>query len=68
MSFFQYLARRQPLPQSPYHTLQERLRGMTLSFFTQSSERGDLGIKPGVFDDMRSSPIEWSLTGSNYVP
>ena len=40
---------------SPFISLRERLGGRTVSFFTQSIERGDLGIRPEAFDDMLSS-------------
>lgn len=43
-----------PLP-SPYVDLHERLKGMTVSFFTQSSTRDNLGINPEVFDEIRST-------------
>lgn len=42
-------------PQAPYQFLQEKLQGMTVSFFTQSFERGELGIRSEVFDNIRSS-------------
>lgn len=40
---------------SRYHYLRERLSGKTVSFFTQSFKRGDLGIKPEAFEDMLQS-------------
>ncbi|OQE26270.1 hypothetical protein PENSTE_c005G06382 [Penicillium steckii] len=44
-----------PAAKCPFLGLQNRLRGKTVSFFTKSFERGDLGIKQNVFDDIRSS-------------
>lgn len=44
----------QSLP-SPYIGLRERLKGMTVSFFTQSFARDNLGIRPEVFDEIRST-------------
>ncbi|KAJ5381738.1 uncharacterized protein N7496_004166, partial [Penicillium cataractarum] len=43
-----------PLP-SPYVDLHERLKGMTVSFFTQSFTRDNLGICSEVFDEIRST-------------
>lgn len=40
---------------SPYVDLRERLKGMTVSFFTQSFTRDNLGIRPEVFDEIRST-------------
>jgi signal transduction histidine kinase len=42
-------------PPSPYIDLRERLKGMTVSFFTQSFTRDNLGIRPEVFDEIRST-------------
>ncbi|KAJ5085192.1 hypothetical protein N7532_009963 [Penicillium argentinense] len=42
-----------PSTKCPYLPLQDRLSGKTVSFFTKSFERGDLGIKQQVFDDIR---------------
>lgn len=44
-----------PPLESSYHALRRRLSGMTVSFFTRSSQRGDLGIKSEVFDNIRFS-------------
>jgi signal transduction histidine kinase len=44
----------QSLP-SPYIDLRERLKGMTVSFFTQSFTRDNLGMRPEVFDEIRST-------------
>ncbi|KAJ5580312.1 uncharacterized protein N7459_006297 [Penicillium hispanicum] len=41
--------------ESPYNSLREQLKGKTVSFFTQTFERGNLGIKPEVFDSIRQS-------------
>ncbi|KAJ5100658.1 sensor histidine kinase/response regulator [Penicillium angulare] len=38
-----------------YHQLREELSGKSVSFFTKSFERGDLGIRPEVFDNIRFS-------------
>ncbi|KAJ5179262.1 hypothetical protein N7492_002472 [Penicillium capsulatum] len=43
------------LSPSPYHSLREHLRGKSVSFFTQSLQRGDLGIRPEAFEDMLQS-------------
>lgn len=40
---------------SPYVDLRERLKGMTVSFFTLSFTRDNLGIRPEVFDEIRST-------------
>ncbi|KAJ5177030.1 uncharacterized protein N7482_002907 [Penicillium canariense] len=44
-----------PSLHSPYVSLRERLKGMTVSFFTQTFARGDLGIRQEVFDEIRST-------------
>ncbi|KAJ5581121.1 hypothetical protein N7450_007422 [Penicillium hetheringtonii] len=44
-----------PATKCPFLGLQNRLRGKSVSFFTKSFERGNLGIKQNVFDDIRSS-------------
>ncbi|KAJ5732452.1 hypothetical protein N7493_003933 [Penicillium malachiteum] len=41
--------------QSPYHNLRQALKGKTVSFFTKSFQRGDLGIREDVFDNIRFS-------------
>ncbi|CEJ60143.1 hypothetical protein PMG11_08728 [Penicillium brasilianum] len=40
---------------SPYVDLHERLKGKTVSFFTQSITRDNLGIRAEVFDEIRST-------------
>ncbi|KAJ5557102.1 hypothetical protein N7494_001017 [Penicillium frequentans] len=51
------LSEPQPPPEQPssYHALAEQLRGKRVSFFTNSLQRGDLGIRPEVFDNIRFS-------------
>lgn len=44
-----------PSPPSPYVDLRDRLKGRTVSFFTQSFTRDNLGIRPEVFDEIRST-------------
>ncbi|CAI7598873.1 unnamed protein product [Penicillium pancosmium] len=44
-----------PESKCPFLGLQKRLKGKSVSFFTKSFERGDLGIKQQVFSDIRSS-------------
>ncbi|KAJ6003054.1 sensor histidine kinase/response regulator [Penicillium sp. IBT 35674x] len=40
---------------SSYHALREQLGGKKVSFFTKSLQRGELGIRAEVFDNIRSS-------------
>ncbi|KAI2793688.1 hypothetical protein POX_a00272 [Penicillium oxalicum] len=46
-----------PGPTSPsqFDYLRERLEGMTVSLFTQSLARDDLGIRPDVFEEIRTT-------------
>ncbi|KAJ5999827.1 hypothetical protein N7481_000236 [Penicillium waksmanii] len=44
-----------PTSMCPFLDLQKRLKGKSVSFFTKSFERGDLGIKQQVFSDIKSS-------------
>lgn len=44
-----------PASKCPFLGLQKRLKGKSVSFFTKSFERSDLGIKQQVFSDIRSS-------------
>ncbi|CAI7635655.1 unnamed protein product, partial [Penicillium manginii] len=44
-----------PTSKCPFLGLQKRLKGKSVSFFTTSFERGDLGIKKQVFSDIHSS-------------
>ncbi|KAJ5657499.1 uncharacterized protein N7484_001148 [Penicillium longicatenatum] len=47
----------QPCMEQPssYHGLREQLSGKRVSFFTKSFQRGDLGIRPEVFNNIRMS-------------
>ncbi|KAJ6014408.1 hypothetical protein N7540_008999 [Penicillium herquei] len=40
---------------TPYHKLRQDLKGKSVSFFTKSFQRGDLGIREDVFDNIRFS-------------
>lgn len=40
---------------STYHQLREELQGKSVSFFTKSFQRGDVGIRLEVFDNIRTS-------------
>lgn len=54
--FFPLTGPQPPLEQpSPYHTLRDQLSGKSVSFFTKSLQRGDLGIRREVFDNIRFS-------------
>lgn len=44
-----------PVSKCPFLGLQKCLKGKSVSFFTKSFERGNLGIKQEVFSDIRSS-------------